>query len=111
MNYSFEIQKYDNDTKSLLVRIKDTPFDAFLNEFFFSDGRVFINELFTIISGVVSGLREYDYFGGNEFEVYIKKDFSKISTDYPVQQLSECEVKTEELFDIISAYLNEFNKL
>ena len=71
----------------------------------------FCKELFTIICGVVNGISEYDYFSGNAFEVEIKKDYSMISTDYPIRQLSECEIKTEELFNIISAYLDEMEKI
>lgn len=110
MKYSIKIQKYNDDTESLVVCIEDTPFDEFLNSFFSLDGITFSKELFTIICGVVSGINEYDYFSGNAFEVEIKKDFSKISTDYPIRQLSECEVKTDELLDIVSAYLNEIKK-
>ena len=110
MKYSFQIQKYDDKTESLVVCIEDTPFDDFLNGFLSIDGIPFSKELFTIIRGVVNGISEYDYFSGNAFDVEIKKDFSKISTDYPINQLSECEIKTEELFDIISAYLDERKK-
>lgn len=110
MKYTFQIHKYDDDTESLVVCIKDTPFDDFLNSFFSIDGIPFSKELFTIICGVLSGIREYDFFNGNAFEVEIKKGFSKITTDYPIRQLSECEIKTEELFDIISAYLDEIKK-
>lgn len=110
MKYSFQIQKYDNDTESLVVCIKDTPFADFLNSFFEIDGIPFNKKLFTMINDVKKGIREYAYFSGNAFNVEIKKDFSKISTDYPINQLSECEIKTEELFYIISAYLNEIKK-
>lgn len=110
MKYSFQIQKYDDDTESLVVCIEDTPYDDFLNCFFSFDGIPFSKELFTIIYGVVNGISEYDYFSGNAFDVEIKKDFSKILTDYPIRELSECEIKTEELFGIISEYLNEIKK-
>ena len=110
MKYSFQIQEYDDNTESLVVCIKDTPFDDFLNSFFEIDGVPFNEPLFTMIYEVKKGIREYEYFSGNAFDVEIKKDFSKISTDYPIGQLSECEIKTEELFEIISAYLNEMKR-
>lgn len=111
MKYSFQIQEYDDNTESLVVCIEDTLFGDFLNSFFSIDGVPFCKELFTIICGVVNGISEYDYFSGNAFEVEIKKDYSMISTDYPIRQLSECEIKTEELFNIISAYLDEMEKI
>lgn len=110
MKYSFKIQKYNNNTESLVVSIRDTPFDDFLNNFFEIDGIPFNKPLLTMINEIKQGIREYEHFSGNAFNIEIKKDFSKISTDYPINQLSECEIKTEELFNIISSYLNEIKK-
>lgn len=111
MKYSFQIQKYDDGTESLVICIQNTPFADFLNIFFAIDGIPFRKPLFTMICEVRKGIKQHEYFNGNAFEVEIKRDFSKISTDYPIDQLSECEIKTEELYDIIFVYLNEMKKI
>lgn len=110
MEYSFNIKKYDDDTEVLVVNVSGTSCDDFLNIFFEIDGIPFNKSLFTMIDEVKQGIREDGYFNGNAFNVEIRKDFSRISTDYPINQLSECEIKTDELFDIISLYLDEIKK-
>lgn len=109
MKYTFQIKKYD-DVEYLVVCIKGTPFDQFLNTFFEMDGIPLRKELLAMIYEVKEGIKEDAYFDGYAFEIEIKKDFSKISTDYPVDQLSKCEIKTEELIDILSAYSDEIKK-
>lgn len=79
--------------------------------FFKLDGIPFSEPLFTMICEVRKGIKQHEYFAGNAFEVEIKRDVSKISTDYPIDQLSECEIKTEQLYDILFAYSNEMKKI
>ena len=86
MKYSFPIKKADDDTEYFHLKIDCLQWMCK-----------------TIINGA--------YFNGNVFEVEIKKYLSKIIIEYPIDELIECEIKMEELFDIISPGLNGRNNL
>jgi len=109
MKYTFQMKKY-NDMSYLSIYTKNEAFDNFFNEFLIGDVYPFNKPLLAMINDVKKGIKESEFFSGNAFEVEIKKEFSKVSTDYPVNQMSEYEIKTDELFDIISAYVKEFKK-
>ena len=109
MKYTFQMKKY-NDMKHLSIYTKNESFDNFFNEFLIGEVNLFNKTLLAMINDVKKGIKESEFFSGNAFEVEIKRGFSKLSTDYPVNQMSEYEIKTDELFDIISAYVNELKK-
>lgn len=109
MKYTFRMKKY-NGMERLSIYTKNETFDIFFSEFLMGDAFSFNKPLLAMIDDVKKGIKESEFFSGNAFEVEIKKEFSKLSTNYPVNQMSEYEIKTDELFDIISAYLNELKK-
>lgn len=109
MKYTFQMKKY-NDKEYLSIYTKNESFDKFFNEFLIGDVYLFNKPLLAMIKNVKKGIKESEFFSGNAFEVEIKREFSKVSTDYPINQMSEYEIKTDELFDIISAYVNELKK-
>lgn len=109
MKYKFQMKKY-NDMEYLSICTKNESFDNFFNDFLIGDAYLFNKPLLAMINDVKKGIKESEFFSGNAFEVEIKREFSKVSTDYPVNQMSECEIKTDELFDIISVYVNELKK-
>ena len=110
MKYTFQ-KKKRNDIDFLSIYTGNELFDQFFNYILLTDVSSFHEYLLAMFNDVKNGIKESEFFCGNAFEVEIKRDFSKISTEYHGDnQMSEYEIKTDELFDMISAYVNELKK-
>ena len=113
MENKWKFKTYDDDVILMLFdEVEEVGGDrTTLTEWLFSDVQGSEYTL-KILEKIVNGDCDEDEFGGNAFEVFAKKDFTKISCAFgeQVPNIKPCIVPTELLYEIVKVWLSEREK-